>query len=285
MPAMPTRPQSAVNLSACIVLHNNELAMVQKTLSSLKIAAARASASGILAALQLYIVDNSTDLHRRRQFQQVFAELSGDSVLGLHYVAAPYNKGFGAGHNSVLSKIDSDFHLILNPDVELFEDALEVALCRMQAEPEVILLSPRVISLEGQPEFLCKRYPTVLTLLLRAFAPAFLRRLFQRRLDHYEMRDSCGGDAEVEVPLASGCFMLIRTGALRVVGGFDERFFLYFEDFDLSLRLAGQGRFVFYPTARIVHHGGYAASKGFQHIRFFVRSGILFFRKHGWRWL
>jgi GT2 family glycosyltransferase len=79
--------------------------------------------------------------------------------------------------------------------------------------------------------------------------------------------------------------MLMRTGALRAVGGFSEDFFLYFEDFDLSLRLARQGRLVFDPVVRIVHHGGYAASKGHLHLKYFIRSGILFFNRHGWRFL
>jgi GT2 family glycosyltransferase len=79
--------------------------------------------------------------------------------------------------------------------------------------------------------------------------------------------------------------MLAPTPALRAVGGFDERYFLYFEDFDLSLRLGEHGRLVFEPAMRIVHHGGYAARKGLRHVRYFLRSGIRFFNDHGWRWI
>lgn len=122
-------------------------------------------------------------------------------------------------------------------------------------------------------------------LLLRGFAPGFLRRAFQRRLSNYDMRDVCGAVHTVDVAIASGCFMLVRTSALRAVGGFDSDYFLYFEDFDLSLRLREQGRLVYDPAMRIVHHGGYAASKGRNHLGYFVRSGIRFFHQHGWRWL
>ena len=79
--------------------------------------------------------------------------------------------------------------------------------------------------------------------------------------------------------------MLLRGAAMRAVGGFDEDYFLYFEDYDLSLRLAREGRLLFDPAVRIVHHGGYAAQKGLHHIRLFVRSGVRFFRRHGWRWI
>ena len=101
--------------------------------------------------------------------------------------------------------------------------------------------------------------------------------------ERYEMRDVCSGEAPVDVAIASGCFMLVRTAALRAVGGFNEDFFLYFEDFDLSLRLAEKGRLVFEPRMHIVHHGGYAANKGRAHVKYFIRSGIRFFNRHGWR--
>ena len=99
------------------------------------------------------------------------------------------------------------------------------------------------------------------------------------------MRDVCSGAQVVEVPLASGCFMLLRRAALQRVGGFSEAYFLYFEDFDLSLRLAGEGRLLFDPAVRIVHHGGYAAGKGLRHVWLFARSGRRFFHDHGWRWI
>jgi GT2 family glycosyltransferase len=183
----------------------------------------------------------------------------------------------------VLAQLTSDFHLVLNPDVELQEDALQVGLASLRLNEDVVLLSPKVLGGQGEQEFLCKRYPSVLVLLLRGFAPAALRRLFRRRLAGYEMRDACSGETPADVAIASGCFMLVRTAALRAVGGFNEDFFLYFEDFDLSLRLAEKGRLVFEPRMCIVHHGGYAANKGRAHVKYFIRSGIRFFNRHGWR--
>ena len=72
---------------------------------------------------------------------------------------------------------------------------------------------------------------------------------------------------------------------MEEVGGFDEQYFLYFEDFDLSMRLRKFGRLMYVPSVRIVHHGGYAASKGWKHLRMFASSGFRFFRQHGWRWI
>jgi GT2 family glycosyltransferase len=137
-------------------------------------------------------------------------------------------------------------------------------------------------------EFLCKRYPTVLDLALRGFAPAGLRRLFRKRLDRYEMRDAvalASADGLVSpVPLMSGCFMLVRRKAVEATGGFDPNYFLYFEDFDWSMRLNRVTQSAYVPSVRIVHHGGDASRKGWRHVVEFARSAVRFFNKHGWKW-
>ena len=79
--------------------------------------------------------------------------------------------------------------------------------------------------------------------------------------------------------------MFCRRAAVAAIGGFSDRYFLYFEDFDLSLRAAARGAIAFVPAVRIVHHGGYAARKGRRHVLLFIRSVFAFYRRHGWRWL
>jgi hypothetical protein len=130
---------------------------------------------------------------------------------------------------------------------------------------------------------LCKRYPSVLVLGLRGFGPAFLRRWFRRVLDRYEMRDLPDDAPTSPIPIASGCFMLCRRQPLAAIGGFSPEYFLYFEDFDLSLRFAEHAALAYVPTVRIRHAGGDAAGKGWDHRRMFIRSGVTFFRRHGWR--
>jgi GT2 family glycosyltransferase len=259
---------------------------LQRVLESVLMAARTAQEAGCLRLVFVEVVDNSTDAEYREQLARSMTDWPGSSdFFHLNYRREPGNRGFGAGHNSVIEKLDSDYHLVLNPDAELGEDALQVGLSFLENHKNVVLLSPRVLGGNGEQEFLCKRYPTVLALLLRGFAPSFICRLFRQRLDQYEMRDVCAAGAQADVVLASGCFMLVRTEPLQQVGGFDEDYFLYFEDFDLSLRLASYGRLVFDPAMQIVHHGGYAASKGMQHVKYFIRSGIRFFHQHGWRWI
>jgi len=86
-------------------------------------------------------------------------------------------------------------------------------------------------------------------------------------------------------PVVSGAFMFFRTAVVRQLGGFDTRFFLYLEDFDLTLRAAKVARVAYVPAVRITHYGGNAAHKGFNHVRMFVTAAFRFYRKNGWRWL
>lgn len=282
---MNSSPQPPIQLSVSVVLYHSPPQLLKRLMHSLERSAAVAREADLLHTVSVRVVDNSCDPLYRQQIERLLADREQDEVLRVSYSAPGQNRGFGAGHNSALASQDSSFHLVLNPDAELYDDTLLLGLSAMQADDNIVLLSPRVWGGGGGQEFLCKRYPSVLALLLRGFAPGIVQRLFRRRLDDYEMRDLCSGDRPVDVVLASGCFMLLRTAALRAVGGFDDHYFLYFEDFDLSLRLARQGRLVFDPTMQIVHHGGYAASKGFAHVKYFIRAGITFFNRHGWRWI
>ena len=125
----------------------------------------------------------------------------------------------------------------------------------------------------------------LLFLLLRGFAPGFVRARFPERLARYEMRDKLSSDVLWDPPIISGCFMLFRSEVLNQLGGFDPRFFLYFEDDDISLRTGEISRIARVPQVRIIHHGGHAARKGLRHIAIFARSAVKFFSKHGWSWL
>lgn len=285
MRAMEVTPDPPARLSVSIVLHHSSLELLQRVLESLSGAATTARASAQVEDVRVEVLDNSADPDYRQRADQLVSSAHRDGFFQVCYRQLDHNRGFGAGHNSAIMNVDSDFHLILNPDAELAPDALCSGLSLLQRDRSIVLLSPRVTAEDGSQEFLCKRYPSVLVLLLRAFGPELARKLFRRQLDRYEMRDTCSAAVEADIPLASGCFMLVRTPALQAVGGFNDDYFLYFEDFDLSIRLQSQGRLVFSPAMQIVHHGGYAASKGRRHVKYFIRSGISFFRQHGWRWI
>jgi len=135
----------------------------------------------------------------------------------------------------------------------------------------------------GTRQYLCKRYPSVFVLFLRGFAPALLRRLFRSYMEAYELRSVIGETVVKGIPMASGCFMFARLAVLRAVGGFSPDYFLYFEDFDLSLRFGRRSSLAFVPAVRVTHSGGNTADKGGRHILLFVRGAATFFRTHGWK--
>lgn len=281
---MESTPRPPRRLSASLVVYNSRPELLRRTLESLYRAAERALA-GPNDRLAIELLDNASEAAYVQVLEALVASLPASQQVSLRLTSLASNRGFGAGHNAVLARIDSDHHLILNPDAELDSDALRVGLNRLETDPGVVLVSPWVCGDDGKQEFLCKRYPSVLVLFLRAFAPSLVQSWFAGRLAHYQMEDVCADGRAIDVPLASGCCMLVRSADLHQVNGFDDRYFLYFEDFDLSLRLSAHGRLLFEPAMRLVHHGGYAASKGFTHVRYFIRSGLRFFRQHGWRWI
>jgi GT2 family glycosyltransferase len=198
------------------------------------------------------------------------------------------NIGYGAAHNLVLHGTGADYHLVMNPDIEVATDALERAIRWLDEHPEVGALAPMVRGPDGERHYLCKRYPAILDLLLRGFMPRIVRPLFRRRLNRYEMRDLVDAKPPRDVfgvPALSGAFMIVRREAIDRTGGFDPSFFLYFEDFDWSLRLSRVTTTAYVPSVRVIHYGGNAARKGLRHIGWFVTSGWRFYRKHGWKWL
>ncbi len=276
---------STTKLSVSIVLYHSQIELLRATITSLYQAALRALQENHLVSVDLILVDNSESEEYAASVRALVEAVQPDSFFSIQFSQADQNTGFGAGHNSVISQLTSDHHLILNPDAELAESALCSGLAALEGNEQLVLVSPRVLGPDGKQEFLCKSYPSVLVLLLRAFAPEFIRRWFRSKLYNYELRDVCEGTEPAQVLLASGCFMLLRTGPLQSVKGFNEKYFLYFEDFDLSLRLRECGQLKFLPSMLITHHGGYAATKGGSHIRLFIRAGFRFFNDHGWKWI
>lgn len=282
---MHSAPNQAPQLSVSIVLHHSDIAQLRECLTSLGTAAMASIARGVVRSVSVSLVDNSCEDRYRSALDEVLDALPRAPGLSFELLILPVNRGFGDGHNRILDATDANLHLVLNPDTRLEEDTLVECVSAIIEDDEIVLVSPRVEGANGQQEFLCKRYPSVMVLLLRGFAPAFVRRWFDARLGRYEMRDVCSQNDSSDVTIASGCFMLLRMTAVRAAGGFDDAFFLYFEDFDLSMRLSQCGRLVYLPTARIHHYGGYAARKGLRHVRYFLASGARFFHRHGWQWI
>ena len=270
-------------LSIAIVTYKPDTVLLTRCLQSLCVAIEHAAQAKQLSGVELIIIDNSSDPKIHDEIKAIAYHNWNASREKIQVQTTEANLGYGKAHNLAIRKISTDYHLVLNPDVILMKTSLGNAIHFMKKYPHVVLLTPSVINASGMREYLNKRYPDFLTLLIRGFAPAPVRELFVRRIAHYEMRDHNPDEVNFDIPLASGCFMLFRTNVLKHLEGFSDKFFLYFEDYDLSLRTHDQGKIAYVPSVKIIHFGGGAARKGLKHIFLFIRSSITFFNRHGWR--
>ncbi len=276
----PLNTESIPELTLSVVLFRSPLEQLRALIES---AIASLQAANLLRT-QMVCWDNSCDAAYSERCKSLLADFSLDAHLAITHVIAENNEGYGAGHNRAISSCAAQFHLILNPDVQLAKNAIRLAMDVMTARSSVALLAPTGCSDCGEPEYLAKAYPSVWVLGLRAFAPSWLRAFNERALARYEMRDQPRSGVLRPITLASGCCMWVRREYFDKAGGFDEQFFLYFEDYDLSLKMAQLGKVLEHNQIRIVHHGGAAARKGVRHIRWFVGGAIRFFRRWGWKW-
>jgi GT2 family glycosyltransferase len=272
------------SLSVSIVSHYSDAAQLSLTLSSLIASIRQARHAGLLGEAQITLVDNTADAAEAGRVADLIKSVDpGEARVVM--LALSENRGYGHANNQVIQSSGADLHLVLNPDVELDVAALTEMIACVNSSADIVLVMPSGRSRSGTPLYLAKGMPGFLTLVGRALplSNALRDALGNAR---YELRRNIeeAGNRPLKVPLASGCCMLARGPALRACGGFDERYFMYFEDYDLSLRLGSQGSVMHCPSARIVHEGGGAARKGLRHLAWFARSATRFWRSHGFRW-
>lgn len=191
------------------------------------------------------------------------------------------NDGYGAGHNAAIRlalEQGADYHLVMNSDLEFESADLRRMLEHMEDCPSIGLLHPRIVGLDGRDQYTARLLPTPFDLIARRFLP---RRMFAGSRRRYLLQDA-DRSREFDVHYVQGSFMLLRTGALREVGIFDERFFMYPEDIDLSRRVAEHWRVTYYPGATITHAHRAASYASLRMLRVHIANMMRYFNKWGW---
>ena len=252
-------------ITASIILYNTPGALINRLLACVR-------NSGCIDAI--YIVDNSPAPNQQLVFED----------LPVEYIQTQRNIGYGSGHNIALKKameLGSDFHFIFNPDIYFEKGELQKMIARIQSDEEVGQLMPKVINPDGSLQYLCKLLPTPWDLLLRRFAVGPFKSFFKNSMDRFELRFT-GYKAEMSVPFLSGCFMLFRTKALQAVGLFDECFFMYGEDIDLTRRMHAQYRTIFFPGAVVTHDHAKESYKNMKMFWIHCVNVSRYFNKWGW---
>lgn len=259
-------------VSVGIVTYNNS-ATIAETVTSLLSAAARYNGK-----VTIHIRDNGSKDNTLKVIREIAPTRS---QLKIH--EGGNNVGFGRGHNEIMKWTRAETHIICNPDIIVPINFFERCSSFMSTHLDVGLMSPRMTWADGTLQHSNRRQPTILDLLLRRFAPQLIRTIFKERMDRYAMVD-VGYENVIDVPFASGAIMVCRRSALDAVGGFDERYFLYFEDADLTRMLQSKlWRTVFNPKITVIHGWQRASHHNLRMTFVMVASGIRFFLKWGIR--
>ncbi len=197
---------------------------------------------------------------------------------GVTLIALDENVGFGAGHNHAIRRTASDYHVILNPDITFDTDVLTALADYLDKDDTAVLATPLIFNTDGTPQAV----PRVLPKPRYMFAGQLERLggVFVRWRDEYTRRKEIFA-TPTPVTFCTGCFMMVRTEALKAVGGFDDRFFMYMEDADLSRRLSDHGRLMLVPSVRVTHEWEKASGKSLRFLKIHLRSMRQYFRK--WR--
>lgn len=215
---------------------------------------------------KLYVLDNGSSDGTPEYIEKNYPDVT--------VIRSGKNVGFGAGHNIIINQVESKYHAVINPDIVLTQNAIKKMADYMDGNPEIGLLSPRICFPDGRDQILGKRNPHLKYLVasrLRGDEPSKL-------LKEYAMLD-CDLSKPTEIENATGCFMFIRTDVLKSIGGFDDGFFMYFEDADLARRINEVSKCVYYPDAVVNHVWGRDSKRNFKLMLVHINSMLRYFRK------
>lgn len=224
------------------------------------------------------VIDNGEEPERIGHYCKTYAD---DRI---RYVAHP-NTGYGAGHNAAIRECDQTYHLVINSDVFFDEGVLEALIAYMEKteNKDVAQVIPHVIYPDGSLQYVCRLLPTPVDLFFRRFMPSACGK---NRDARYTLALS-GYNQPMNAPYHMGCFMLFRMKALdsiKITDGqyFDERFFLYPEDIDITRRLHRQHRTMYWPEVTITHDHRQASYHSLHMTWVHFYNMCKYFNKWGW---
>ena len=197
----------------------------------------------------------------------------------ISYIKADRNGGFGYGHNLAINEFAhlSDFFLICNPDIDFEPQELE-NLLEVAKSSTAGLFSPKIVYTDGTEQFGQRLLPTPLNLFARRFLPEYL----SNKLDDRYLLKTLTIDKPASIPNVSGSFMLFKSSCLLELDGFDERYFMYMEDIDISRRCAVRFGVLYVPSAYVIHEHQQASYRNKALLKAHIISAIEYFNKWGW---
>lgn len=250
---MSTQPQ----ISISIVIYNEDSTLLKKRLNSILNAGLN---------LHIFLIDNSP--YPTTDYFNFHKKLT--------YIFNGANLGYGGGHNLILHEITSDYHLVLNPDVDFDPNILTDLVAQLQNDDQIGIITPKVYYPDGSLQYLCRKHPSFLDLANR------LLKFSKSRTTASEYRDLDLENHIFNPEFVHGCFMLFKTQVFKNLNGFDESFFLYMEDADICKRVWESGfKIQYYPKVSIVHQHRRASKKNIFLFFTHLHSSFRYFFKWG----
>jgi GT2 family glycosyltransferase len=230
--------------------------------------------------VQVIVVDNASTDGSAEMVEQEFP--------GVLLIRSPVNLGFGRANNLGFEAAQGRFIVLLNSDAFLTEGALARSVAHMVADPHVGLCGGRLVGRDGAWQPSARMFPNLVNdlIVLSGLAARYPQSRFFGRPD----RTWADEKEAAEVDWVPGAYSMVRAEALAAAGPFDPRFFLYFEEVDLCLRIRQKGYSIWYwPDIVVIHLGGESSRQirslelsptGAQLVLWSLRSKFLFYRKH-----
>lgn len=234
---------------------------------------------------RIYVVDNSPEPLATLPWEKGGAvyTLTGDiPYRRIEYSHIGRNIGYGAAHNIAMRESIYDevpYHLAINTDIRFEPEVLNRLVAQMELEPLIGMMQPRVKDEQGEMQYLCKMLPTPWDLMRRV---VYGKRISRSKANSRFELKHLDHSRPINAPYLSGCFMLMRTAALEKLGLFDERFFMYPEDIDLTRRIHREYLTLYYPSETIIHAHRRASYHSPKMFWIHATNICRYFRKWGW---
>ena len=241
-------------VSVSIVLYNDTYQVLKKILNSFL---------DSTIEVKIFLIDNSKNDNLKI--------ISNEFLVT--YIHSPSNKGYGYANNLAIfnSENQSDYHIVCNSDI-YFNSELINSLLRLAINNKKIgLIMPKILYPNGSTQNLIKTLPTPFTFIRK--------RVFN---DSNSGLINMPDKVLLNVPYLSGCFMFFKTSVLKNIGGFDDKYFLHFEDVDITRRVLDYDFLtLYYPKLHIYHDHIYKRSTNLQMMLVYLKSAFRYFCKWG----
>lgn len=221
----------------------------------------------------IYVIDNSDNKDDKDNFIGFL-----NNYKDIEYIETNKNLGFGRANNIVLDRLDSKYHALINPDVIFIEDSFKKIIDYLNLNQDIGMVIPKLVDNNGNQQNVYREEVTVFDMFIRMFA----KNSFKKRQAYHTMQDK-DFSKPFEVPFGQGSFLVIRTELFKKIKGFDERYFLYMEDADLSKKVNEASKLMYFPYTSVIHKWSKGSHKSFKLFKYHVLSMFKYFNKWGWK--